>query len=486
MDAHDLVPDAPLLSPASPAEPATASPRWTLVATSFGLGMALLDVTAGNVAVPSIQTDLGTGIGGLSWVIDGYTLTFASALLLAGGLGDRLGAKRVFTGGLALFSVASLLCGIAPGVGLLVGARMLQGLGAALFMPSSLALLARAYPEPRRRAQAIGFWSALTAIAGGSGPLVGGVLTSTLGWRSIFLVNLPLGLAGIVLTARFVRPAPASGGRHLDLPAQLVAALSLGALTWSLVERAERGWGSPAVLLALAAGLGGLALFVRMERAAAQPMLPPRLFRNPTFASTSAGALLYAAGFFGGLLVLSLYFQRVRGEAAVLAGLHLSAITATFCVASILGGRLAGRHGPRVPILVGLGLLATGAFGLSVATAGGSFAVLGPLLALLGLGAGLVAPPMNAAILASVEPGLAGIGSGVLNASRQIGTALGVAVFASLFVAGRAPLLSVQLALVGAGALYVAALGVVALARPVVSAAAERSNSLPSEYARSR
>lgn len=463
MDAPDLVPDVSLLSTAVAEPPADASPRWTLVATSFGLGMALLDVTAGNVAVPSIATELGTGIGGLSWVIDGYTLTFASALLLAGGLGDRLGARRVFGGGLALFTVASLLCGLAPTVGLLIAARMLQGLGAALFMPSSLALLARAYPEARSRAHAIGVWSALTAIAGGSGPLVGGLLTSTLGWRSIFLVNLPLGLAGIVLTARFVRPAPVSGGRHLDLPAQLVAALSLGALTWALVERAERGWGSPAVLGALLAGAGGLVLFVRMERAAREPMLPPRLFRNPAFAATSAGALLYAAGFFGGLLVLSLYFQRVRGEPAILAGLHISAITATFCVASILGGRLAGRHGPRVPILVGLGLLATGAFALSVATAGSSFAALGPLLALLGLGAGLVAPPMNAAILASVEPGLAGVGSGVLNASRQVGTALGVAVFASLFVAGRAPLHAVQLALVGAGGLYLAALLVVAL-----------------------
>src|SRR5215813_287466 len=163
------------------------SPRWTLVATSFGLGMALLDVMAGNVAVPSIEQDLGAGIAGLSWVIDGYTLAFASALLLAGGLGDRLGARRMFATGLVVFTLASLLCGIAPTVGLLIGARVLQGLGAALFMPSSLALLARAYPDARERAQAIGFWSALTAIAGGSGPLVGGILTSTLGWRSIFL-----------------------------------------------------------------------------------------------------------------------------------------------------------------------------------------------------------------------------------------------------------------------------------------------------------
>lgn len=444
----------------------TKSARWTLVATSFGLGMALLDVTAGNVAVPSIQRDLGTGIAGLSWVIDGYTLTFASTLLLAGGLGDRLGARRVFASGLVLFTLASLLCGAAPTIGLLVGARMLQGLGAALFMPSSLALLARAYPDPRERARAIGFWSALTAIAGGSGPLVGGLLTSTLGWRTIFLVNLPLGIAGLLLTARFVRPTPAAGARTLDLSAQLVAALSLGAVTWALVERGEQGWGAPAVLGPLLAGIAGLALFVRMESTAAEPMLPPRLFRHRTFSTTSAGAMLYAGAFFGGLLVLSLFFQRVRGESAALTGLHLTAITVTFCLASILGGRLAARHGPRPTILGGLVLLATGAFGLSLATAGNSFGVLAPLLSLLGLGAGLVAPPMNAAILASVAPEQAGIGSGVLNASRQIGTALGVAVFASLFVGGRDPLHAVQLSMLGAGVLYLASAAVVALGRP--------------------
>jgi DHA2 family methylenomycin A resistance protein-like MFS transporter len=459
----------------------TNSPRWTLVATSFGLGMALLDVTAGNVAVPSIQQDFGTGIAGLSWVIDGYTLAFASALLLAGGLGDRLGARRVFASGLVLFTVASLLCGVAPTIGLLIAARMLQGLGAALFMPSSLALLARAYPDARQRAQAIGFWSALTAVAGGSGPLVGGILTSTLGWRSIFLVNLPLGVAGLLLTAHFVRPTEPARARTLDLSAQLVAALALGSVTWALVERADLGWGSPAVLGALLAGLAGLALFVRMESTGAEPMLPPRLFRHRTFATTSAGALLYAAAFFGGLLVLSLYFQRVRGESAALAGLHISAITVTFGVASIVGGKIAGRHGPRVSILAGLALLAAGAFGLSLAAAGGSFGILGPLLGFLGFGAGLVAPPMNAAILASVEPNLAGIGSGVLNASRQIGTALGVAIFASLFVADRAPLRAVQLAMLAAGVLYLAAAAVVALGRPGArSARVPTSRGLPS------
>ena len=440
-------------------------PIWTLIATSTGLGMALLDVTAGNVAVPSIQADLRTGIDGLSWVIDAYTLSFASLLLLAGGLGDRLGARRVFGTGLTIFTAASVLCGLAPSVSTLIAARVLQGAGAALFMPSSLALVARAYPDPRQRARAIGLWSALTAVAGGSGPLVGGLLVSTIGWRSIFLVNVPIGVLGVLLTARFVAPTRPAGARHLDLPAQLVAALSLGSITWALVERGERGWISSPVVMTFLGGILGLLLFVRMERTGAEPMLPPSLFRNRTFSTTAAGALLYAAAFFGGLLVLSLYFQRVRGDGAALTGLKITLITATFCVTSIFAGRLAGRYGPQRPILGGLAVLTAAAFWLSFAAADAPLLMIGPPLALLGLGAGLVAPPMNAAILASVEPSRAGIGSGVLNASRQIGTALGVAVFASLFHGEDADLGSVHLAMACAAGLYLAAFVVVALAR---------------------
>lgn len=439
------------------------TPAWTLVATSFGLGMALLDVTAGNVAVPSIQANLHTDLRGLSWVIDGYTLSFASLLLLAGGLADRLGAKRLFVIGLVLFTLASAACGLAPDARSLIVARVVQGMGAALFMPSSLSLLGRAYPDPRRRAQAIGIWSSLTAIAGASGPLVGGLLVATFGWRSIFLVNVPLGIAGSALAVWAIAPTPATERRSLDLGAQAVGASALAAFTWALIERAPRGWASPAVIGALVASFVGAALFVAWEKRARQPMLPLHLFQSRTFSTTSAGALLYAAAFFGGLLVLSLYFQRIRGESAALAGLHITAITVTFGVTSIVAGRLAGRYGPRRPILVGLALLSVGAFILSGLTLSTPFAAVGPVLGLIGLGAGLVAPPMNAAILASVPPSFAGIGGGVLNASRQIGTALGVAVFASFFHSGP-PLAAVHLAMACGGILYVASLGVVALA----------------------
>src|SRR3954464_4134622 len=194
-----------------------SSARWTLVASSFGLGMALLDVTVVNVAVSAIQDGLGTGVRGLSWVIDGYTLAFASLLLLSGGLGDRLGARRMFIAGLAIFTAASALCGAAPALATLVFARILQGVGAALFMPSSLAILRQAYPRAPDRARAIGVWSALTAVAAASGPLLGGVLVGAFGWRSIFLINVPLGIVAVAMAFRFVGPSPASRGSGLDL-----------------------------------------------------------------------------------------------------------------------------------------------------------------------------------------------------------------------------------------------------------------------------
>jgi MFS transporter, DHA2 family, methylenomycin A resistance protein len=439
------------------------APAWTLVATSFGLGMALLDVTAGNVAVPSIQASLHTDLRGLSWVIDGYTLSFASLLLLAGGLADRLGAKRLFAIGLVLFTVSSAACGLAPDAPSLIAARVIQGMGAALFMPSSLSILARAYPDERRRAQAIGIWSSLTAIAGGSGPLVGGLLVATLGWRSIFLLNVPMGIVGSALAVWAIPATPPAERRSLDLGPQAVGAFALAAFTWALIERAPRGWGSPVVLAALAASVLGGALFIAWEKRSRQPILPLQLFQNRAFSATAAGALLYAAGFFGGLLVLSLYFQRIRGESAALAGLHITAIAVTFGVTSVVAGWLAARYGPRRPILAGLALLSASAFTLSGLSIHAPFAAVGPVLALVGLGAGLVAPPMNAAILASVPPTNAGIGSGVLNASRQIGTALGVAVFASFFHS-EPPLAAVHLAMTCAGLLYLASLGVVALA----------------------
>lgn len=449
--------------------PEQPSPRWTLVASSFGLAMALLDVTVVNVAVSAIQTGLGTGVRGLSWVIDGYTLAFASLLLLAGGLGDRLGARRMFVAGLAIFTLASALCGVAPSLGALIFARILQGTGAALFMPSSLAILRQAYPRAQDRARAIGVWSALTAVAAASGPLLGGLLIGAFGWRSIFLLNVPFGIVALWMAFRFVRPSPrAVLGGGLDLPAQLTAAASLALFTWALIERPVRGWGSPVILLAIAVAAAGVRAFVVLERRSAHPILPLRLFADRTFSSTASAALLYAGAFFGSVLVLSLYFQQVRGQSPAAAGLQLTAITASFGITSVMAGRLAARYGTRGPILSGLAALSASAGWLAALPPAAPYPLLAPALALMGIGAGLVAPSMNAAILASVPPSLSGIGAGVLNASRQVGTALGVAIFASLFHdEGKAA--AVRVSLFWAAAVYLAALALAARAtKPAV------------------
>src|SRR3954462_11974873 len=445
--------------------------RWTLVTTSFGLSMALLDTTAVNVAVPSIQAGLRTDVLGLSWVIDGYTLTLASLLLVAGGLGDRLGAKRLFPAGLGVFTAAAAACGFAPGLATLVLARILQGAGAAMFLPSSLAILREAYPRPKERAQAIGIWSALTAIAGACGPLFGGAMIASLGWRSIFLLNVPVGIVAVAMVLRFVRTSPAGAHRGFDLPAQMTGALALALLAWALIERSAFGWSSPRILLALAAAVAAALGFVYLEHRSASPLLPLQLFANRTFSSTASAALLYAGGFFGSVFVFSMYFQGLRGDSPLDAGLHTTAITVSFGLTSIAGGRFAGRYGTRGPILAGLSLLAAGAFVFAGLPEVAPFWIVSLPLVLIGVGAGLVAPSMNAAILASVPAALSGIGAGVLNASRQVGTALGVAVFASLFH-GSAPMSAVRTSLLWAGVLYLAALALSLRARPHVPAAA--------------
>jgi len=437
--------------------------RWTLVATSFGLGMALLDVTAVNVAVPAIQASLHTDVRGLSWVIDGYTLAFASLLLLSGGLGDRLGSRRIFIAGLVVFTIASAMCAFAPGLAALVTARFLQGVGAALFMPSSLSILRQAYPEQGARARAIGIWSGLTAVAGASGPVLGSLLVAAFGWRSIFFLNLPIGVIAVAMALRFVKRSTRSPGGGYDLLAQLTAAGSLALFTWALIERSARGWGSPVIIGAIVVSLLGLRAFVLLERRSPRPILPLELFNDRTFSAAASAALLYAGAFFGSVLVFSLYFQGVRGESPAVAGLHLAAITASFGLTSVAAGRLIGRYGTRVPIMVGLVALSISAWSAAALPPSAPFFVLAPALMLMGFGAGLVAPSMNAAILASVPPSLSGIGAGVLNASRQIGTALGVAVFASQFH-GDAKASAVRGSLLWAGALYLAALALAARA----------------------
>src|SRR2546430_2797260 len=325
-----------------------------LVAVCIGYFMAVLDSTVVNVALPDMARSLGTGIAGMQWVVDGYALLFASLLLTAGALGDRLGNRGTFVAGLALFTLASLLCGIAPNLGTLVAFRALQGVGAAVQVPASLALLRHAYHDPAERAQAIGIWAAATGVAVAAGPVVGGILTHAWSWRSVFLVNLPVGVLGIVLTLRHVPPAPPHADGGLDLTAQALGITALGGLTFGLIQGGVWGWGSPFVVLALLLSAVAGVLFYLGERRAPHPMLPPALFRDPTFSAANAVGAILSFGFYGELFSMGLVFQQVQHRSPLATGLALFPQTAVLSLMNFASGQMTARPGPRLAMVVGL------------------------------------------------------------------------------------------------------------------------------------
>jgi DHA2 family methylenomycin A resistance protein-like MFS transporter len=394
--------------------------------------MAVLDSTVVNVALPDMARGLGTGIAGMQWVVDGYALLFASLLLTAGALGDRLGNKGTFVAGLALFTLASGLCGIAPNLGTLIAFRALQGVGAAVQVPASLALLRHAYHDPSERAQAIGIWAAATGLAVAAGPVVGGILTHAWTWRSVFLVNLPVGVLGIVLTLRHVPSVPSHAHGALDLKAQLLGIVALGGLTFGLIQGGVWGWSSAPVILALLVAVVAGVLFYVGERGAEHPMLPPTLFHDATFSAANAVGAILSFGFYGELFLMSLFFQQVQHRSPLATGLALLPQTAVISVMNFASGQITARRGARLPMVLGLGVGGLGLGLLSlvhVATPLG--AIVGPMLA-MGIGASLAMPAMTHAAIDHTPKERAGIGSAVLNASRQVGGVIGIALLGAL------------------------------------------------------
>ena len=403
-----------------------------LVAVCIGYFMAVLDSTVVNVALPDMARGLGTGIAGMQWVVDGYALLFASLLLTAGALGDRLGNRGTFIAGLALFTLASGLCGIAPSLGALVAFRALQGVGAAVQVPASLALLRHAYHDPAERAQAIGIWAAATGIAVAAGPVVGGILTHAWTWRSVFLVNLPVGVLGILLTLRHVPPVPPHADGQLDLIAQALGITALGGLTFGLIQGGVWGWGSPFVVLALLLSAVAGVLFYLGERRAPHPMLPPALFRDPTFSAANAVGAILSFGFYGELFLMSLFFQQVQHRSPLATGLALLPQTAVISLMNFVSGQITARRGPRLPMVVGLGIGGLGLVGLAFLDAHAPLlSAVAPMLA-MGVGASLAMPAMTHAAIDHTPKERAGIGSAVLNASRQVGGVVGIALLGAL------------------------------------------------------
>ena len=411
-----------------------SNPR-ILVAVCLGYFMAVLDSTVVNVALPDMAHGLGAGIAGMQWVVDGYALLFASLLLPAGALGDRWGNRGTFAIGLALFTVSSVLCGIAPNLGTLIAFRGIQGIGAAIQVPASLALLRNHYHNPEERAYAIGIWAAATGLAVAAGPVVGGVLTHAFSWRSVFLVNLPVGIGGIYLTLRHVPPVPPAPARDADIGTQLLAVTALAAITFALIQGGPWGWTSPAVagagVLAVVAG----ALWFRSERRAAHPLLPLDLFKNPTYSAANAVGFALSFGFYGQLFLMSLFFQNIQHFGALKAGLAILPQTLVMSGVNFASGRLTARHGARAPLVWGLTLGGVGLLGLGqlTATSALTVAVL-PMLA-VGVGSALTMPAMTATAIEHTPRERAGIGAAVLNAARQVGGVVGIALLGA-FVAG--------------------------------------------------
>ncbi|MEW9306643.1 MFS transporter [Labrys neptuniae] len=427
----------------STAEPAGSGlrrpvrPAARLAALSLGVALVQLDVSIVNVGLDQMRGLMADGVAGLQWVVNGYTLAFAGLLLTGGALGDRFGAKRLYLLGLALFTLASLACGLAPSGTALIAARVLQGIGAALLMPPSLALVVHAYRDPSERAKAIGVWGSVGGLAMVAGPVLGGLLIALFGWRSIFLINLPVGLLALWMALRFTEETTERHARAIDLPGQILGILTVVALTAAIIEGEPLGWSHPAILGAIAVFLLAGTLFLAVESRTAEPMMPLSLFRNPIFTAAALIGTLLNVSFYGAIFLLSLYFQDGLGMSPLSAGLAFLPMTGLIAITNIMSGRVAVRWGNRLPIVLGLAIDTFGFVALALQLRGdaGYAHIWWPLL-LIGFGMALAVPAMIGALLATVEKTRAGIASGVLNALRQTGGAVGVAVFGVIGAGG--------------------------------------------------
>lgn len=400
-----------------------------LIAALLGFFTVTLDAVVVNVTLPTIRDDLGGGVAGLQWVLDGYTLMFAALLLSAGSLSDRLGAKRAFGAGLGLFVLASLACGLAPTLVFLVVARFVQGSAAAAMMPASMALIRQAYPDAKARGRAVGIWAMGGAVASSSGPVLGGVLT-IVDWRLIFVLNVPVGALALVLLARTrpstPRPAP------FDLAGQLTGVLGMSALTFAAIEAGSRGFTDPTVLTAFAVAVAALAGFVRAQHVVAHPMLPLPLFRSRTVVITVVSGFAFMVGYYGLPFVISLFLQQHRGLSALATGVVFLPMMLIGLVLTPFSARIGERVGRKTLIVAGLLLMTVGVAAVGLLPAGASLGLLAALMVLVGLGGPTVSPPATAVLLDAVSHDQAGVASGVFNTSRQIGGALAIAVFGGL------------------------------------------------------
>ena len=414
---------------------AMAVPRerpYGLYAICFGFFLVLFDTTALNVAIASMHREFGGTMSALQWIVNAYTIVFATFVLTCGALGDRYGARRLYQLGLGVFTTMSLACALAPSVAALIAFRMAQGLGAAMMLPASLALLSQLYPDPRARARAVSFWASIVSLGFAAGPALGGVFTSYFGWRSIFLLNVPTGVLALLMVHVFIEDSPIAKPRSIDWIGQLGVSLALWALSYALIEAGDAGWTAPRVLAAFVATIVLASACAVTERRSASPVFPPALFSRPAFVACVAAGVVLSLGTYGILFVESIYLQNVRHLGALATGGMIVPLTVGPAVTTRMIDRYRADMHFKPRLVIGQILALTGAatMALSVCVPSTLIVLLG--FGLLGVALGYITPAMTTGVLTLSPSSMAGVASGILNAGRQVGGAIGVALMGTL------------------------------------------------------
>lgn len=454
--------------------------RWLILAICcMSLFIVGLDVSGLNLALPSIRRDLGATPAHLQWILDAYTIVLASLLLLSGSVADKVGRRRIFRIGLLVFGIGSVLCAFAASGDQLIAARMVQAVGGSMLNPVAMSIITNTFDNPKERAQAIGIWGGVVGVSMALGPLIGGVLVETIGWQAIFWMNVPVVIAALVLTTIFVPESRAAKPRSLDPIGQTLVMLALSALTYAIIEGRTAGWTSLTVLGCFAVSIISIATLILVAPHQREPLIHPLFFRSWPFSGAVISAILGFSSMAGFLFVNTLYLQSVRGFSPIRAGLMTLPMAVFNAVLAPISGRMVGTRGPRLPMIVAGAGIAGSALVLTELTASTDVAVLLIAYAIFGIGNGWLNAPITNAAVSGMPRSQAGVAAGIASTSRQIGSALGVAVFGTLTFSRTNPESITSLATASHPAwwvMFASGLALVALAFVVTSAAAQRSS----------